>query len=375
MSMDGLMALLQEEHQKLYQARQGFMDPAQHDKAYTGGNAASDAYNNALLNGQSRIYKYMEEHGIDQRQGGKYLNLGMFSNPRGMSTGGALGTYSNSDRSEDGGLFNSPVWGLATALAGGALGGPAGTAALGLASGELGEDSGLDGMLGELKVLGELVHDIHNRPEWQEADISDVLGDLQVQIPDYTGYEDSAGGDTVAGGSGSSGGSSREEVVSENPGDLSGDLPPEFTDIIDPDTLPPELTGDEIVGDPEEGTEYVDFTSPFRITPQDDIEMGIGGFSTLTGEFTGDLGGGPTGSTGGELALGGAPSGGTGGGTGGGSGSGDGSLEGQSQGAGTFADASSVTDAEWTKLFPYTKLSPAQKSRLLPHINYIRSIR
>ena len=34
-----------------------------------------------------------------------------------------------------------------------------------------------------------------------------------------------------------------------------------------------------------------------------------------------------------------------------------------------------VSDAEWTALFPYTKLTPAQKKDLLPHVDYIRSQR
>jgi len=33
------------------------------------------------------------------------------------------------------------------------------------------------------------------------------------------------------------------------------------------------------------------------------------------------------------------------------------------------------TEAEWTELFPYTKLTRLQKKNLLPHVNYIRSIK
>ena len=43
--------------------------------------------------------------------------------------------------------------------------------------------------------------------------------------------------------------------------------------------------------------------------------------------------------------------------------------------SGRSGGSSGVSDAEWTALFPYTTLKPAQKTSLLPHINYIRSQR
>ena len=105
---------------------------------------------------------------------------------------------------------------------------------------------------------------------WQDPNISDVLGDVQVQVPDYSQPQDAGDlsapeeapavediltsdpfPDTTAGGS-------TPEII--NP-DLTiedlinAELPPVFTDVIDTSTLPPELTGNEQTGDRQAPTQ------------------------------------------------------------------------------------------------------------------------
>ena len=137
----------------------------------------------------------------------------------------------------------------------------------------------IDNTLGVLGVINtannyiDILEDDKN-VVWQDPNISDVLGDVQVQIPDYSQPQDAGSSsaadeavavedlnadpfpDTTADDTTTSG--SIPEIV--NP-DLTledlinADLPPVFTDVIGTTTLPPELTGEELTGDRQVPTE------------------------------------------------------------------------------------------------------------------------
>ena len=135
---------------------------------------------------------------------------------------------------------------------------------------------------------------------------------------------------------------------------------------------------------PEEDDEYVDLglgLGGIDNRPLPDIGDG-GGSGSGSGTGTGDGSGSGSGSGDSDyedlgLGLGGIEEVGEGIGSGGGTGSGtgEGSGEGRSEAPGVKKQVAAISDNEWSDLFPYTKLTPAQKAKLAPHINYIRRIR
>ena len=268
--------------------------------------------------------------------------------------------------------------------------------------------------------------------EWQAPDISDVLGDVQVQVPDYSLPDEDEGGasadssDASTGGGSEAGGDSggakkrgryhyegdgrwRDKKNGEviygpgNEGDVysndemaeaweSGDYSWDDMneDVAESDT---EETEDVLTPDDQEwwkdilaGVVRADGTlvgdNPFGDSTSDG-NQGVGDAGT------GGTGGTGTGGTGnattGDADTGSNPdgtdstdSGGKGDGTGTGEGDGDGEGDGGQDGYGSDNAASAggkVSDAEWSDLFPYTKLTPSMKRELLPHINYIRSVK
>ena len=234
---------------------------------------------------------------------------------------------------------------------------------------------------------------------WQLPDISDQIGDVQVQIPDFQTPDEGGGGGDAG-----------------SPTDSGSQAPATTPDTGGPQSEPNdemgegELTTGGLIN-PWEGWDIT--TDPDFVYVEDDIYTGnddesqdgtLGSITITTnsggstgaapyfgtgiyGESVADWANGPSqngmgpdgtqAGAGSGSGAGGGTGGGSGGGDGNGNGDGSGEGDGDGNGSGNTSQAANggVSDAEWTELFPYTKLTPAQKTRLLPHIDYIRSIR
>lgn len=321
-------------------------------------------------------------YGNDIYQNLSYGNQG-FETPRQFQSNSAVDNIVNAMAY----LAAGPIGGAV----GGAVGGVIGDGLISSLASSLagaGVSSAVSNQINELGEEEELP-DI----AWQLPDISDTPGQVQIQIPDYqTGVEGGGGG-----GSSSNGGGSPAEEVVENPGELTtggtiSPWPEGWYQILDEDgnEIPYE-EDDEFFGN---GTQDNDVFIP-RVTITNG--SGSGGSSGappywgtgIYGETPAPWSGNGSGPTGNGMGPDGAQSGtgtgpgpGSGGGDGSGDGSGDGDGDGDGNGDGTgngsgsaAVATGSVSDAEWGELFPYTKLSPAQKKGLLPHIDYIRGIK
>ena len=263
---------------------------------------------------------------------------------------------------------------------------------------------------------------------WQLPDVSDQLGDFQVQIPDFSLPNEGGGGEPAGGGANSnsqiedpsSEPSTQPELEEEEglttggPLDSGFDMPQEvdnesqsgmefvfhngrwgvygangeFFPVENQERFPPNpQEGDTTYEHGDAGQEQEDdWTPSITVTYGNDGQLstgappywgtGIYGENATIGNSTGPAynGMGPDGTQAGA-GTGTGAGGGSGSGNGDGDGDGDGDGNESGSGGGAGGGAGRVSDAEWGELFPYTKLTPAQKTALLPHIDYIRSIR
>jgi len=179
-------------------------------------------------------------------------------------------------------------------------------------------------------VINEITYDL-NLPDFV-TDSMDIVYEVVAGV---------IGGDTGRGGSEGQEGvdvpgsvepeEEREEPEISTPPEEIEDVEDEEPEVVTPpEDIPQEepevVTPPEEVDDPfEDTTEDPDVSPPAWDTPPEDVEV-PGGVDMPS-----------------------LPSGGGGG--------------------------SAPTESEWSELFPYTTLTPAKKKALLPHINYIRSIK
>ena len=239
------------------------------------------------------------------------------------------------------------------------------------------------GELGEAESLPEIA--------WQLPDVSDQLGDLQVQIPDFSLPNEGGGGEPAGGGANSNSQiedpsfepSAQPEFEEEGElttGGLINPWPDGWNQILNPDGSEIPYEEDDVyIGDGTEQEDYIPSSLPIinDTTTQWYNEDGtpyLGGMPGQTGSTPAYNGMGPDGTQAGA-GTGTGAGGGSGSGNGDGDGDGDGDGNESGSGGGAGGGAGRVSDAEWGELFPYTKLTPAQKTALLPHIDYIRSIR
>ena len=289
---------------------------------------------------------------------------------------------------------------------------------------------------------------------WQPVDVSDILGDVQVQVPDFEGpvkeEDDGGGGSTTDSStedssssstespptnpspnnppeSGSSGGEDLSDDwvwsdVNQDEEDVFGDdfeAPPEIGEDTDTELGPddPAWWKDILAGIVPDKNGNMPSDDPFGDTTDDESDGLDGDDDVIESETTGDdtdgttdadgttgdtttgdvtddtgtttdTGTGTTGTNTDEEVVdetgaeGENPDDNVEGGPGPGTGPGDGDGEGEGEGEGDggqvgkpFASGGGGTEAEWTELFPYTKITPLQKKKLLPMVKYIKQAR